>query len=119
MIRLRINGIFALLIFIAFACNPSKPEVTLPANIVSKDTMVGILVDVHILEATIDLGIMKSEIDLKQTDKYYSIFKKHNITRKEYDKSLLFYTSHPELLNQIYDNVIAGLSRKQAELNKH
>lgn len=111
--------VFTLLIFIAFACNSSKPEVTLPANVVSKDTMVDILVDVHILEATIDLGIMKSEIDLKQTDKYYPIFKKHNITRQEYDKSLLFYTSHPELLNQIYDNVIAGLSRKQAELNKH
>ena len=112
-------SILTFFILTSFACNSSAPEVIIPPEVMSKDSMVSILVDVHLLEATIDLGIMQGAIDPKQADKYYPVFKKHNITRQQYDKNLLFYSSHPELLDQIYDKVIAGLSRKQAELNKH
>lgn len=78
--------------------------------------MVNILTDVQILEATIDLNIVSGTA---KTDNHSSIFKKHHITRQQYDSSMLFYSSHPELLTQIYDKVIAELSKKQVELNKH
>jgi hypothetical protein len=43
------------------------------------------------------------------------VFEKSGVLRAEYDSSMKFYSSRPELLNEIYDEVILRLSAKQAE----
>jgi hypothetical protein len=114
-----LKGILLPATLFTMACSSPTPEVAVPVNVLSKDSIAAILVDIHLLEAVIDLNLVPGGNDLKNNQKYYPVFKKHNITRQQYDSSMVFYSSNPALLNQIYDNVIAALSRKQAELNKH
>jgi hypothetical protein len=106
------------LLLLLFACNSSTEEVKVPSAIISQDSMAVLLTDVHLLEAAIDLNLI-STAGKQQPDKYYGIFKVHNISRQHYDSSLAFYSEHPELLNKIYDVVIERLSKKQIDLNKH
>ena len=46
------------------------------------------------------------------------IFKTHHITKQSYDNSMAFYTLHPEILNEIYEEVINELSKKQSEAER-
>lgn len=101
------------------ACGSNTDEVKIPESVLPKDSMVFVLVDLQLLEATIDLNLVSGAANPRQADKYFTILKKHHITRALYDTSLSFYSAHPELLAKIYDEVITELSKKQIELNKH
>jgi hypothetical protein len=106
-----------LFLFSVFACNSAKTEIAIPSGILTKDSMVSVLVDLQLLQATIDLGLI-SGVE-KPKDKFYNIFKNHGISRSQYDSSLEFYSSHPETLSKMYVKIISELSRKQAKLAKH
>ncbi len=118
MIRTLLNTILFFTILLSTACNSPEPQVVIPSNMISEDSMVRILVDVHLVEASINMGLLNNPVNPTQTDKIYPVFKKHSITRQQYDSSLNFYSSNPQLLNKIYERVIANLSQKQAELNR-
>ena len=106
-------------LFVLAACKSHPGEVAIPRSILEKDTMLSVLKDLSLLEAGIDLGLVPGAGTPSQPDKYYTIFKKHSISKGEYDSSLVFYSSHPELLSKIYEKLITDLSKSQAELNKH
>jgi site-specific recombinase XerD len=79
----------------------SKPEVKIPNNVIPKDSMVFIMMDVHIAEA----GVKSLSADslMINTKTYYEfIYKKHQITEEQFQKSMRFYTYQPELLQEIY-----------------
>ncbi len=99
-------------------CSSPNQEVVPPLTVLSKDSMLSVLTDLQLLEAGIDLGLVPVTRDVK-SDKQFVVFKKHSISRAFYDSSLVFYSAHPELLGKIYEKLIADLSQRQAELNKH
>jgi hypothetical protein len=81
--------------------------------------MVNVLVDIHIAD---EIGVLKytldTEIDLDSAKIYGWVFKKHGITKSDFDSSLSYYSKEPDILNNIYNKVIANLSKKEAELSK-
>lgn len=93
--------------------------VEIPKDVLAKDKMTSILVDVHLAEAAMTLN--NSQRDTAKVMEYYEfIYKNHNTTKKQFTESYDFYLSHPELLNKIYDDVLVELSKKQAEtIKKH
>lgn len=105
------------LLLIFFACTEKK-EVKIPDNILSKEKMTAVLTDVHIVEAMINLNLVRIGNTPQDTTNYYNIFKKNNTSRKQYEDSFKFYSDHPELFKEIYDGVLIELSKKQAEVNK-
>ncbi|MCC6690094.1 MAG: DUF4296 domain-containing protein [Bacteroidia bacterium] len=116
------RGFICTLVLIALldlSCKSPKSEIQIPENVLSKDSMASLLTDIHLLEAVVDLNLSPSGVAAIQPDKYYPVFAKHHTTRTQYDSSLAYYSANIALLNSIYDEVIANLSRKQAELNKH
>ena len=106
----------AILILLFSSCNdriPTKKKV--PAGIIGKETMAKIIADIHISESMqVDAGKTDSATQ-KINVLYYAIFKKYDISRKEYEKSLDYYTRNPDILAEIYENVTEILNTRKIE----
>ena len=103
--------VFAILSF----SNCSNNEDKIPKGILSKEKMTAVLLDVHILESSMNMSLVKQNIKTNDTTTFYPVFKSNSITKKEYEESLAFYKSKPKLLNEIYDSVLVLISTMQAE----
>ncbi|MBA3706223.1 MAG: DUF4296 domain-containing protein [Bacteroidetes bacterium] len=112
------NFIVLFFCVLLFACS-DKPEVSIPDTVLSKEKMAEVLVDVHLMEAAINLtpyspGQIASVGDTVPTT--IDVLKKNNINKEQYDESFDFYTKNPKLLSEIYQLVLNDLSKMQAEV---
>ena len=97
-----------------FACT-NKEAVHIPATILPKDKMAALMLDIHLLEATMNTNIMKTEF-LPAAPLHTDIFKKNGVSKKQFDDSFDFYAKHPELFSEVYQVVLDDLSKMQAEV---
>lgn len=107
--------LFLAILICATSCGRKRVE-KIPSGIVVPDTMVKVLVDVHLLQASIQLGIGQDGQDTNTKAAFERIWKKHSMTEDKYNKSIEFYTLHPSVLDSIYDKVINTLSLQKAQL---
>ena len=103
--------IFILILF--FSCG--KREKPIPETILPKDKMIAVMVDIHIVEASLNLNLAPTGSITSKGESYYNILKSNHISKQQYDESFKFYVEHPELCNEIYEGVLNELSKKQAE----
>ena len=99
----------------------SKKEEKIPENILSKEKMIAVMVDVQMAEASIQnrsLSITDST-KLIAAGYYKNLFEKNKITEQQFRESFLYYSHHLDLLNKIYEEVINELSKKQAVSANH
>ncbi len=47
---------------------------------------------------------------------FLQIYAKNKLSKKQFEESFAYYTAHPEMFKKIYEDVLTGLSRKQAEI---
>lgn len=100
-----------------FSCKEAKVQP--PADVIQQKEMVQVLADVHIADAVVEKRSSPEKPDTALTAAMYSeIFRIHHISRNDFYKSYHFYERHPELMNEMYPDVINELSRRQAELAK-
>ncbi len=91
-----------------------KKDMTIPENIIAKDKMTAVLLDVHILEASMGLNMIRTNDTIKSdTNLFYTVFENHQITKKQYDESMDFYMKNPKLLDEVYDSVLVKLEEKK------
>ena len=102
------------IVVLLFSCG-KKREVEIPDNILSKEKMIAVLVDAHILEASMNLSLTPSKVAADTNVNRYNILKHNNISKIQYEESFKFYIDHPDLLNELYEGVLIELSKKQAE----
>lgn len=109
--------LYILICVLLLACAEKKP-VEVPSTVLPKDKMAMVLVDIHLIEAGMNLNVMSPESAAIPTGMGASIdvLKKHEITKAQYDSSFVFYTQHPEMLKEIYDDVLNELSKLQAKV---
>ena len=95
----------------------SSKQVETPAGIIPREKMIAVLIDIHEAEARIQAFNLHSNDSTRKIEYgYYNfIFKKHHINSTEFKASFDYYTKNLELFNKMYDEVITGLSKKQAE----
>lgn len=98
---------------VVVACS-NKKEIT-PANILPVQKMAKVMVDVHLLEAASNLFFDKKLI-AEDMAPAFDIFKKYNITKKQYQESFAYYNDHLDSLDEIYQLVLIELSKMQAEV---
>lgn len=112
--------IWTLLLFITLltaSCNSilsSKPTGTL-----SEEQMIGILVDLHLTEATLRLGndsMLRLNDTTNQRIRFAEVFRKHDILPDNFNTSLNYYIKHIEQLDKIYVEVINQLTEMDAVL---
>jgi hypothetical protein len=99
-----------------FSC--SKREEKIPPDIISKEKMTEILIDVHLAEVKWQINAPSDNAPGGKQSYYKYIFNKHHISYDQLIKSYKYYSAHPEVFSKIYDDVITGLSKKEAELAK-
>ena len=111
-----ISVIRTLSIFMILA-SCSDPN-AIPPGVLSKDKMVEILKMVHLAEATQQQMILDQSANPSDTFSFNEIFKKAKIKKADYDSSMKFYSAHPQLLDQVYDEVINELNEMSLEESK-
>ncbi len=81
--------------------------------------MVTVLTDVHLMDAYISMIPYNDSVLKQQSLRYYdAIYKKHKISRRDFDKSLEYYSKQPKVLDSMYSQVITNLNKKEKEQAK-
>jgi hypothetical protein len=113
------KGLFKLLLLFTLlyltACNKNK-KVKVPEGIIIPDSMIQVLTDVHIAEASAQMGLIQAGKDSLSKEAFDGLYKKHHITEADYHTSLNYYLAHPSLLDSVYDKVLNNLSQQKAEM---
>ena len=109
------KSLISILLLTLFACNEEARII--PDNVLSREKMSSIMVDIQLIEATMAVNQLKGD-EARETaaNNYVSVLQQHNISREEFDESFKYYAKHPELLEQIYDEMLKELSKRQAEI---
>jgi len=107
-----------LLLFFAYvliSCHGgNSPHV--PADIIQPDSLVVVLTDVHIFQASLQLGYIRGDSAQFAAKAFEEVLKKHHLTQEQYSKSLKYYCYHPALLDDVYEKVLNNLSQQKAEM---
>ena len=106
-------AIITLLLFLQ-SCNNEK--VTIPEDILGEEEMAEILADVQLVESTIIVRGDDEELQHDSLDFYGAVYERYNITPEQFEKSMKFYTLHPDILEEIYSDVIVTISERLAQL---
>ena len=104
-----------LLIFLLFGCHPNNKK-NKTANVIPKQEMIKILVDVELAEAAISYKQGKNGPPEFYANYYYkAVFQKHHITKQQFDESLNYYAQKNDELSDIFTQVTNNLSLTQSE----
>lgn len=112
-----VNGMVKKIILFSISLNlflvgcSNKGGEKLPETILPVQKMEKVMLDIHLLEASLNQNIIKSNNAAPLSE----IFKKHDITPKQYQESFGYYTQHLDSLDKIYELILIDLSEMQAE----
>lgn len=102
--------IFGLLIMLLGCWERQKNE-----DILSKSDFVQILVDMHYTDGVLFATKLSERMDKEHLSMYNWVFVKNNITREEFDNTVLYYANHPDEYIEIYKKVLKTLEEKNTE----
>lgn len=106
-------GVLSLTLLMLLSCSRDKHD------IIPERKMAPVLVDIHIAD---EIGASRYSLDpdivLDSLKTYGWVFRKHGISKAEFDSSMAYYAGKPDVLNKIYNRVIATISKMEAELGK-
>ncbi len=111
------NFSFALLgILILVSCYRTAPEPGFDlSRVIPADTMVSLLVDVHLAEGALNVGISQRPPIEQLSSRYFeTVLVKHGIDRETFEESIRYYAFHAEQFNEIYEKVINELGKKES-----
>lgn len=97
--------VIALLLAVVVVSSCSR----LPSNVLDKEEMASLLLDIHMGEGLVDLQRSSFYNDSMRKVLKQSIYAKHGVTAEQVDTSFVWYGNHIEDYIEIYDNVIAQL----------
>ena len=105
---------FFVLIFLA-ACKGANT----PDGIIKKEQMANLLTEIHIVDGGM-YNVMQVPDTLYKygTGKYFAVFKKYHTDSAQFRKSFKFYSTNPDMLQSIYEQVTINIKQKSDSLNK-
>jgi hypothetical protein len=81
--------------------------------------MISLLTEVHIVDGSMySLSQNPDSLYKYGLNRYLSVFKKYHTDSAQFKKSLKYYTTQPDELEAMYDQVLANLKQKTDSLNK-
>jgi hypothetical protein len=107
------------LLLLLGACRQGDVINQIPSDVLTREQMIPLLVDIHLTEASLKLNqsnIKPGEIKLYYSSAYTPIFKKHKTSPKQFEQSIQWYTKHIDQLDEIYTEVITRLSKLETQL---
>jgi len=102
------------IVFLVLACS-TRPKV--PREFPNEKEMAELLADIYIAEGAINnSGYYHGKSDNKIPGYYRFVLDKHSLTKQEFDTIVSWYTAHPQLFKEVYEDVISILSEQEAQL---
>lgn len=85
-----------------------------PADLIDEDKMAAILTEVHMAEARVSRLALPTVDSSNLAYKHLEtqIFRKFDVDTATYRTSYIFYSSHPQEMENIYREVVANLQKK-------
>ena len=112
---MKLKLLLIIMVPVLFSCGTDNP----PKGILSKEKMIPILLDQHFTEPLYNqrfsIGIPDSNAI---EDLYLSVLKKHNVSRRTFEKSVFYYGQHPEKYKEIYDVVLDRLNEMDVKVQQ-
>jgi len=103
----------ALLLFTA--CKFDKT----PAGVIKQDKMTNLLIAVHLVDGSIyNIDPNPDSLYKFGTARYAAMFKRFHTDSAQFNRSLKYYSKHPDQLQTMYTEIIKTLTKKQDSLNK-
>lgn len=101
------------------SCNNEKSEVTVPSILLTEEQMVDVMIDVQVIEHSINYrrGRSQKVTNLKQ-HAYDTIFSHYGITDSLFIENLNYYNENLPQMKKIIDSVNAYFTAKQAEMKQ-
>ena len=89
-----------------------------PRGVLSMDDMADLIVDLQLADAYIETHIQDFDTDSSKLVIKQSVFKKHGITQKDYDSSMVWYTHNMEDYMKANDKALGILKKRYDKLDK-
>ncbi len=100
-----------LLVCLTLILGACKPGV--PGDVISESKMEDVLCDYHMAQCIAEAG---DSFEVRRYGYVQAVFRKHGITEEEFDRSMVWYSSHAEFLKGIYDRIDARFEAQAAAL---
>ena len=115
--RLRYPGIlFLLLVFTFTACQKKK---SISGNeYIEREVLVDLLVDIHLMDGVTQDRKFNRKFEVDSIDIFTPILEKHQVTKQMFDTTMFVYSRNPELLDQVYNDVLIKLNVMLDKKNK-
>jgi len=111
MISIRLYNHLFLLLFLLITFNAchSKKSIT-GKEFVEREVLVNMLVDIHLADGITNDRKFNRRFDADSIDVLSPILEKYHVSREKFDTTMYVYTRNPELLDQVYNDVLIKLN---------
>ena len=109
---------FILLIILFFISCNNKSTIALPENLVSKEIIEDVLVEMYLIEAEMRVRIVNEPLDelkIWVNVEMNNLFKKHNVDYNQFEDSYIYYMTDKKTSKKIMENTVNRLVKLQAE----
>lgn len=115
-----VSVIFISLILQAGCTEKVQEKQIAPDNLIPRDEMVDIIVDMHLYDAIIwkEQKTKTKKIAYDKLFLYESILEKYHISGEQFESSMSYYQSDLGVFDEIYADVITKLSVMKSETEK-
>ena len=86
---------------------------------ISKDLFTNILWEIHLVESEFQLNKINNTERYKNklASDYQEIFSEYNISKSDFENTLQYYSEKPDLLENIYENLLLNIKETGNHLN--
>lgn len=109
---------FLATIITLFSCGDGENEVEIPPGILNKEQFSKVLADLALAESAANLNIKNVKVEKTDSTYAFNPFEENHITQAQYDTSALFYSKHPDLYKEAYEEAMRLLSEMQVRRNE-
>jgi hypothetical protein len=110
--------LFLILPFLFSCYHENKVEVKKPGHFLEREEMVEILTDIQIAEGIISHNRSqrkKTNTEFKDS-LYQRLFDQYHISAETLKENIAYYNVDPSVMERIYEDVLANLSKVQSEI---
>lgn len=110
--RLHVVVLLFVVVGLASCTQNVSKEMDPPDDLIPRDTMVSIFVDLRLLDAVVNFEQRKSNPKLNDLNYYLhnSVMEKYQITREQFETSYTYYQTDLNVIDGIYADAITRLS---------
>ena len=108
--------LFLIILLFSLSC---KQKDSIPENLIPKDKMIDILIDMHLADAIFTSPTVRSLFAERDSVNFYEvIFENYGYTRIDFDTSVYYYSHNINEYNKMYIEVLNRLNEMETEVKR-